>query len=42
MIYSYMGYKSGKWSETFYKDVKTTERVKKQTIAKNMADFKCK
>ena len=28
--------------KTFYTDVKTIERVKKQTVSKKMADFKGK
>ena len=39
----FKGYQSGKWSETFYIDIKTIERVKKQVMfQRKMADFKGK
>ena len=36
-------HQSGKWSETFYIDIKTIERVKKQAMfQRKTADFKGK
>ena len=43
MRHFFIGYQFGKWSEKFYIDIKTTERVKKQTMfQRKMADFKGK
>ena len=43
MRYLFIGYQSGKWSENFYIDLETIERVKKQIMfERKMADFKGK
>ena len=39
MRYFSVGYQSGKWSETFYTDVKIIENVKKQTVLKKDGRF---
>ena len=40
MKYSFIGYQSGKWSESFCIDIKTIEHVKKQPMfQRKMEDF---